>query len=338
MRSRIGRYELLTRLAVGGMSEIYLARLEGIGGFEKLYVVKRILPTLVGHAKFRQMLIAEARIASQLLHNSICQVVELGETNGEMYLVMEYLEGIPLLALLRRSYREATLLDLGLIAGIVEQVGEALGYAHSFCDREGNIGVIHRDVSPGNIYLCESGLVKVLDFGIAKARTSEPTHDGVVKGKHGYMAPEQALGEPLDHRVDIFALAVVTFEMLALRALFRRKTDYLTARALIEEPRPDLRDYRPDVPDAIVRALDIALDPEPGWRYASAPAFAAAFTSAVRPWTQREIGDYISRRFADKLARRRIHIANLLAPTPTAFEHIPDTFRFTRMHQTPPVG
>ena len=332
MRSQIGRYELLTRLAVGGMSEIYLARLVGFGGFEKLYVVKRILPALAGSARFRQMLVAEARIASMLLHNSICQVVELGETDGETYLVMEYLEGVPLLALLRRSVRESTHLELGLVAGILEQVGDALGYAHAFCDSEGNhLGVIHRDISPGNIYLCESGLVKVLDFGIAKARTSEPTVDGIIKGKHGYMAPEQALGHPIDHRVDIFALAVVTFEMLALRALFRRKNDYLSARALLEEPRRDLRAYRPDVPDAILRALDIALDPEPGWRYAAATDFATAISGVTRPWTQREIGDYISNRFADKLDRSKHQIATLLTPATVPFEAIPDTFRVERV-------
>lgn len=336
MRSSIGRYELLTRLAVGGMSEIYLARLESFGGFEKLYVVKRILPTLSGRERFRQMLIAEARLASQLLHNSICQVVELGETDGEIYLVMEYLEGVPLLALLRRSVRESTHLDLGLVAGIVEQVGDALGYAHALCDSAGNhLGVIHRDISPSNIYLCESGIVKVLDFGIAKARTSEPTLDGIIKGKHGYMAPEQALGQPIDHRVDIFACAVVTFEMLALRALFRRKTDYLSARALIDEPRRDLRAYRPEVPDAILRALDIALDPEPGWRYTSAPEFAAAISRATRPWTQREIGEYVSHRFADELDRQRLQIITLLAPPTVSFDNIPDTLRVARVHDTP---
>src|SRR5258705_4286950 len=123
---RLGRYELLARLATGGMGEIFLARLEGAAGFEKLYVVKRILPHLADDGRFRQMLIAEARIAAKLSHANICQVYELGETDGQLYIVMEYLEGVTLLPLLRRTARQGTPLDLGLVAGVVQQSCDAL--------------------------------------------------------------------------------------------------------------------------------------------------------------------------------------------------------------------
>src|SRR5438309_9050475 len=135
--TRLGRYELLARLAPGGMGEIFLARLEGAAGFEKLYVVKRILPHLADDARFRQMLIAEARIASKMSHANICQVYELGETDGQLYIVMEYLEGITMLPLLRKASKEATPLDLGFIAAVVQQTCEALHYAHELKDRGG---------------------------------------------------------------------------------------------------------------------------------------------------------------------------------------------------------
>src|SRR6185312_11656784 len=133
-QSRLGRYELLARLATGGMGEIFLARLEGAAGFEKLYVVKRILPHLADDARFRAMLIAEARIASKLSHANICQVYELGETDGQLYIVMEYLEGVTMLPLLRKASKDATPLDLGFVGSVIQQTTDALHYAHELRD------------------------------------------------------------------------------------------------------------------------------------------------------------------------------------------------------------
>jgi serine/threonine-protein kinase len=166
--ARLGRYELLARLATGGMGEIFLSRLEGAAGFEKMLVVKRILPHLADDARFRAMLIAEARIASRMTHANICQVYELGETDGQLYIVMEYLEGIGLLPLLRKASREGLQLDFGFIAGVVHQCTEALHYAHELRDRDNELlGIVHRDVTPGNIFITEPGVAKLLDFGIA---------------------------------------------------------------------------------------------------------------------------------------------------------------------------
>src|SRR4051794_376160 len=191
--SHLGRYELLARLASGGMGEIFLARLKGAEGFEKLCVIKRVLPHLADDARFRQMLIAEARIASKMSHANICQVYELGETDGQLYIAMEYLEGITMLPLLRKSSKEATPLDLGFIAGIVQQTCDALHYAHELKDRSGEgLGIVHRDVTPSNVFLTDSGIAKILDFGIAKAKgASANPQTGTVKGKYAYMAPEQ---------------------------------------------------------------------------------------------------------------------------------------------------
>src|SRR5258705_6318410 len=162
--ARLGRYELLARLATGGMGEIFLARLEGAAGFEKLFVVKRILPHLADDARFRSMLIAEARVASKMSHGNICQVYELDETDGQLYMVMEYGEGVTLLPLLRRASKQNAPLDVGFIAGLMQQTCEALHYAHELHDRNGDpMGIVHRDVTPANVFLTESGVTKVLD-------------------------------------------------------------------------------------------------------------------------------------------------------------------------------
>jgi serine/threonine protein kinase len=316
----LGRYELLARLASGGMGEIFLARLEGAAGFEKLYVVKRILPHLADDARFRQMLIAEARIASKMSHANICQVYELGETDGQLYIVMEYLEGITMLPLLRKASKEQTPLDLGFVAGVIVQTCDALHYAHDLKDRSGEgLGIVHRDVTPSNVFLTDSGIAKVLDFGIAKAKgASANTQTGTVKGKYAYMAPEQLRGASIDHRVDIFALGVVVYEMLALRRLFQRKTDYLTFRAVMEQPIPDIRRYRPDIPDKLADALGRALERDPGARYDTARQFGTTVIDALegkRPWTQGELGDFVRANFADDIGKRTHQIASVIHRT-----------------------
>ena len=310
-QARLGRYELLARLATGGMGEIFLARLEGAAGFEKLYVVKRILPHLADDARFRQMLISEAQIAAKMSHANICQVYELGETAGQLYIVMEYLEGVTTLPLLRRSSKAQQHLDFGFVGGVIQQTCDALHYAHDLKDRDGtSLGLIHRDVTPSNIFLTDSGVAKILDFGIAKAKgaSSTKTEDGAVKGKYAYMAPEQLRGGEIDRRVDLFALGVVLYEMLALRRLFQRKTDYLTFRAVMEQPIPDIRRYRPDVPDGLAHALERALVRDPDQRFESARQFGSAILDALsgvqRPWTQGEISDFVKSNFADNITKR----------------------------------
>ncbi len=301
------------------MGEIFLARLEGAAGFEKLFVVKRILPHLADDARFRGMLIAEARIASKMSHANICQVYELGETDGQLYIVMEYLEGITVLPLLRRCSKENTPLDYGLVGGVIQQVTDALHYAHELRDRSGEyMGIVHRDVTPSNIFLSESGVAKVLDFGIAKVKdASANTQTGTVKGKYAYMAPEQLRGAAIDRRVDVFALGTVTYEMLALRRLFQRKTDYLTFRAVMEQPIPDVRRYRPDVPDALAEALNRALDRDPDQRIPTARAFGSMLLDVLgkRPWTQGEIGDFVRSSFSEEIHKRSTEVANAIHRT-----------------------
>ncbi|MBV8763071.1 MAG: protein kinase [Deltaproteobacteria bacterium] len=302
------------------MGEIFLARLEGAAGFEKLYVVKRILPHLADDARFREMLIAEARIASKMAHANICQVYELGETDGQLYIVMEYLEGVSVLPMLRRSSKASSPLDLGLIAGVIQQTCDGLHYAHELRDRDGTyLGIVHRDVTPSNVFITESGIAKLLDFGIAKAKgASTQTQEGTVKGKYAYMAPEQLRGASIDRRVDIFALGVVLYEMLALRRLFQRNTDYLTFRAVMEQPIPDIRRYRPDLPDSLVHVLMHALERDPNTRFETARQLGTALLDALspaRPWSQHEISDFTRHEFADQIGKRSQQVQSVIART-----------------------
>ena len=314
--ARLGRYELLARLATGGMGEIFLARLEGAEGFAKLFAIKRVLPHLAGDPRFRAMLSAEARIASMMTHANICHVYELGETDGQLYIVMEYLEGVSVLPLLRKVSRAGEQLDLGLICGVIQQATDGLHYAHELKDRSGEyLGIVHRDVTPSNLFVTEAGVVKLLDFGIAKVKdASAHTQTGTVKGKYAYMAPEQLRGAQVDRRVDVFALGVVLYEMLALRRLFQRKTDYLTFRAVMEQPIADIRHYRRDCPDALAAVLARALDRDPARRFDTARQLGTAALDAIRavkrPWTQGEIGDFVATRFAAELARRGALVAS----------------------------
>jgi serine/threonine-protein kinase len=303
------------------MGEIFLARLEGAAGFEKLFVVKRILPHLADDQRFRQMLISEARLASKLSHANICQVYELGETDGQLYIVMEYLEGITLLPLLRKLSKEAGALDFGFVAGVIQQATDALHYAHELRDRDGSeIALVHRDVTPSNIFLTEAGVAKVLDFGIAKVKdASANTQTGAVKGKYAYMAPEQLRGGEIDRRVDVFALGVCVYEMLALRRLFQRKTDYLTFRAVMEQPIPDIRRYRPDIPDSLVLVLAQALDRDPNKRFDTARQFGTAVADALAPfgrqWSQGEVSDFVRKEFADDITKRSAQVQSAVNRT-----------------------
>src|SRR5262245_2604642 len=204
-RHRFGRYELVTLLARGGMAEVYLARMSGAGGFAKLLVIKKMLPHLSDDPAFVEMFLNEGRIAARLSHPNICQVYELGEADGDLFLAMEYLEGLAwseLLPLLPRDSDHR----LRCAATVVGQLCEALRHAHEFRDLDGTARpVIHRDVSPQNLFVTTAGVCKLLDFGVSKVLT-EPsrTHTGMWKGKLPYMAPERIRGEPADPRADVF--------------------------------------------------------------------------------------------------------------------------------------
>ena len=310
-----GKYTLLTRLATGGMAEIFVARLKGVAGFEKQVVIKRILPHLVDEDGFVQMFLDEARIAARISHPNVCQVYELGEVDGQYFIAMEYLEGTSLMVLLKKLIRLKQNLDPALVAGVVAQACEGLHHAHELKGDAGeSIGVVHRDVSPQNLFLTGDGVVKVLDFGIAKAAgASAKTRTGTVKGKYAYMSPEQLKGEALDRRSDVFALGVVTYEALTVKRLFYRETDFLIFKAIAEEDIPQVRAVRPDVPgdlnDTVARALSRAKDA----RFPSARAYGDAITRAVSRiggvLGSAQIGEVVRALMGEEMAAERAQIA-----------------------------
>jgi serine/threonine-protein kinase len=299
--ARLGRYELLGQLATGGMAEIHLARLAGEGGFEKLVVVKRLLPELVGSRAFVAMFLDEGKLVARLDHPNICEVHELGRDGGEYFLVMPYLTGVPVSALIARprdpDLASASLRDaarpgeawpcgrraqLRVAAGVIVQACAGLHHAHELTGPDGEpLGLVHRDVSPSNLFATTSGVVKVLDFGIAKVRGAAETEVGTVKGKSEYMAPEQVLGEPVDRRCDVFALGIVLFELATHQRLFKRASEYLAARAILEEPIPRADAVDPAVPAALADVIARALARGRDDRFADARALARALEGAM---------------------------------------------------------
>jgi serine/threonine-protein kinase len=301
-------YDILGRLALGGMAEILLARHADTDGDHRFLVVKRILPHFETDSDFVQMFLDEARIGMQLKHPNICQFHQFGADAGSHFIVMEWVNGVPLGRLIRKA-RNSGGVGLPIAIRIAVDVAKALHYAHIANDEHGEpFNIVHRDVSPHNIMIDYNGIAKLLDFGIAKAdHRAHKTQAGVVKGKFAYMAPEQCTAAPSDHRLDIFALGVCVFESMTGRSLYRRKTEAATMRAVIMDPVPSLKERLPDAPDELERILQKALAKEAKDRFASAEEFAAeleAFGKSTNQLaTQREVADFIKKVFPEEFNR-----------------------------------
>ncbi|MCE9667551.1 protein kinase [Myxococcus stipitatus] len=276
-----GKYKLLERIATGGMAEIYRARMTAAAGVTKPVVIKKILPGYEDQSAFVSMFVNEARIAVELSHGNIAQVFDFGEVDGQYFIAMEWVDGHPLSRVLRRA-REKGLYTLPqpLALLVMVEVLKGLAYAHTRLDDRGRpLRIIHRDVSPQNVLLSYEGQVKLVDFGIARARLAsgaEPDETDA-KGKYAYFAPEQARGRELDARTDIFAAGTVLYEALCGRLPFEGSvSDVMRKIALGDFPRP--RELQPDIPPALERILLTALAVERDQRYPTAEAFAEALT------------------------------------------------------------
>jgi eukaryotic-like serine/threonine-protein kinase len=268
---RIGRYQLIGRLAKGGMAEAYLGVCGELPGLHSLVVVKRILPHLSSNEQFVRMFFDEARIGTLLDHPNVVRIIEVGRDRDGYFLAMEPVQGKPLSALLRKAAHRKSPLGHAEAAFIVGQAADGLGYAHGLEDVEGHpLNVVHRDVSPENILVSFEGAVKVIDFGIASAlgRLTE-TVPGGLKGKIEYMSPEQASGGAVDGRSDVFALGAVLWEALSGRRLFRRETELETMRAIVDEPVPRLP-RAAGVSPRLERIVMRALQKDPEDRFADA--------------------------------------------------------------------
>jgi serine/threonine protein kinase len=270
---QLGRYEIVRHLANGGMAQVLLAKATGIEGFSRHVVVKRIHQTRTSDPVFVKMFLDEARLAARLHHHNIVQVHDIGQEGGEYFFAMEYIHGEDLRSLLMEVSRRRAQVPLEHVVSIVTAVAAALHYAHELRgpDRK-PLGLVHRDVSPGNILVGFDGNVKVVDFGIAKAAALRDTNTtgGMLKGKVAYMAPEQCAGEPSDRRSDVYALGVVLFELVTVRRLFKSTNDYLTMSAIVAGEVPFPSKYRPGVPPALEDIIFKALSVAPDRRYTSA--------------------------------------------------------------------
>ncbi len=302
---RYGRYELLGRIAYGGMAEIFLAR-EAHVSAQRLLVIKRVLPHVAEDRHFVDMFVDEARLAMQLNHPNICHVYSFGEEDGTWYIAMEWVNGKPLSKLIKHA-REAGGLPIPIALKIIAQVAEALDYAHRACDAAGEpLGIVHRDVSPQNIMVSYDGIVKLLDFGIAKAAShSTRTEAGVIKGKFAYMSPQQCVGEPIDARADIFALGVCLFEALTGKNPFRRKTEFDTMTRIVGDPTPSIRARRPEIPEEVEQIVETALMKQPERRYQSAGEMQLALESVLPKLgvlvNASRVGEYVAKLFGDEL-------------------------------------
>ena len=315
---KFGKYTLLRKLAVGGMAEIFLALHRSISGFEKLLVIKRILPNLTQDGEFLQMFLDEARIAATLNHPNIAQIYDVGSVGDSYFIAMEYVHGEDLRSIVRAMKKKAIKsfpLEHGL--QIVAGVCAGLDFAHTRTDLQGEpLEIVHRDISPQNVLVTFAGDVKVVDFGIAAAKIAgmkQNTDRGQLKGKIPYMSPEQCQGEDLDHRSDIFSMGILLWELTTGRRLFRGETEFNTLRKIVEEPYPRptqfVSNYSPELEQIVMRAL--AKDRES--RYASARDLQADLEEFTRHNRLRasslNLATFLEEIFGDKLATQREALA-----------------------------
>jgi eukaryotic-like serine/threonine-protein kinase len=313
----LGRYRLIARLGQGGMAEVFLARLVGAGGFEKLVAVKCMLPALSDDRRFVAMFLNEGRIAAQLDHPNVCHVYELDQAGGTLFLAMEFLRGLPWSEIVPAIPDQPRTTLVRFITGAIAQACEGLHHAHTVVGVDGQLRpIVHRDVSPTNLFVTSEGIVKLLDFGVSKVLTeSAMTASGVLKGKLPYMSPEQLRNLPVDVRSDLFALAVVTWEALAGRALFDRESAYDTMVAVAEAEIPALPGDDP-VTERLDAVLRRALARDRTHRHGSTREFADDLCRAIAaygaPMIAIEIQAHISTWLGPSLLRRGRELAALL--------------------------
>jgi len=291
-----GRYELLRKIATGGMGQVYLARQKGPVGFEKLMVVKRVLPHLAEEEEFIEMFFDEARIAAHLNHPNIAQIFDLGEVDGTYYIAMEYVNGESLRQVVNRGRTQRMPLPLGLKCRVIADSAAGLHSAHQARSPSGKfLGFIHRDVSPQNILIGFNGCVKLIDFGVAKAANKvSNTVTGAIKGKYAYMSPEQARGQDLDHRSDVFGLGTILSELLTEQRLFKRENENATLKAVISNKPPPPSSMVAQLPPAIDGIVLKALEKKAEERYQSAQELQEQLEEFLRAERLQSTSTYLS--------------------------------------------
>ncbi|MBN9166098.1 MAG: serine/threonine protein kinase [Myxococcales bacterium] len=326
----LGRFEVGAKIGGGGMATVYLGRDIREDGSEALVALKVIRDELANDEQFAAMFVDEAKILARLSHPNVIQTLEYGVTGQHRFIAMELLSGRTIADVWETLVEAKEAFDLGMAAWICARVAEGLHSAHELVDETGSpLSVIHRDVNPTNIFLTHSGEVKLIDFGLARARVrASKSADGIVKGKIPYLAPEQAYGRPLDRRIDIYALGTTLWEMATMKRLFKRDTDIDTLKAISDAAVPDPRDQNPDFPESLWKIIDRALRRDRDERYATAEEMRTdldAFARASGPHAQK-LAALVERLFPGGEARQakwlrdaaavRVPAATMAPPAP----------------------
>ncbi|HEY5946051.1 MAG TPA: serine/threonine-protein kinase [Kofleriaceae bacterium] len=324
--TRLGSYEIVRKLARGGMAELFLSRMVGPDGLEKLVVLKKILPTHAENPKFVRLFLDEAKLAATLEHPHIARVYDMDRVDGHYFFAMEYVHGQDVRTTMRRTSQLGHKFPLDHAVQIAHDVASALHYAHQRTRPDGSLlDIVHRDVSPSNILVSYDGSVKLVDFGVAKAATSTvKTRTGTLKGKISYMSPEQAKGAPIDHRSDIFSLGIVLWEMVTMQRLFKADNDLATIQMIINSKAQPASQVRPDCSRELERVIQRALAIDPDERYQTAEQLQLDLEALVRDPEPTQppvaLGTYMHELFADEI--RAWSAARALGQTLT--EHMID--------------
>ena len=316
------RYWILDELGAGGMGRVHLACVEGPGGFHKWVAVKRLHEHLLASDEAVRMFLEEGRVAARIAHPNVVAVLDVGEADGATFIAMEYLHGEPLREIMRRASELGAIVAPQIACRILADAAEGLHAAHEVTGDSGEpLSLVHRDVSPQNLFVTYDGVTKIVDFGVAEIRTALGANDArarELKGKLAYMSPEQTSGGPLDRRSDVFALGVVAWELTTGRRLFRGSSDPETMMRVREcnVPRPStlVRDYPLDLEQVVMKALDR----DPSQRYATARQFARAIQLMLMSRGalvgREDVAGYIGALMPDRIAEREARLRALVTP------------------------
>lgn len=307
-----GKYQVIRRLAIGGMGEIFLARQRGVAGFDRLVILKSLLPELAEQPGLVEEFLDEARIAATLNHPHVVSIFEVGEWAGVYFIAMEYIRGENLGRLLQIAQHDQVDVPIAVAVRILHDAALGLDHAHQATDTDGRpLGIVHRDVSLQNIMVRDDGVTKVVDFGIARAANrANRTRTGLVKGKLTYMSPEQAADRPLDRRSDQFSLGVVAWEVVTQQRLFKADNELVTLRKLLTEPIPAPSSINPRCPPELDAIVGRMLEREPERRYSSCGEVARELAQVLDRLGgtssgaegQREVATFVQRLLGERLA------------------------------------
>jgi eukaryotic-like serine/threonine-protein kinase len=311
---KIGRYALFGQFAAGGMATVHFGRLDGAGGFSRVVAIKRLLPHLVEDPEFTEMLLKEARLAARVRHPNVVPTLDVVASKGDVLLVLEYVHGEALGTLCRMQAKERKqFIPIEIATSIMHDTLQGLHAIHEAVDEKGRLlGLIHRDISPPNVIVGADGMARVLDFGIAKAlQQREESVPNRLKGKSGYMSPEQVRGDRLTRRSDVFAAGIILWELLALRRLFAAKTETDRMALIVAGGYAKPSDYRKEVRPGLDQVVMKALALDPDQRFATVRDFVEALEKAAPSASARVVADWVTDLGKESLAHRARHVAQV---------------------------